>query len=331
MHTDARACSREPSLSSAWAALGAPVAGDDMESTRVTSNKIWMRSPASDGGTRASTFEDSVKSVRVALTLLGLLVATPVVAQAPSALAEAPSFTPAQLNELVAPVALYPDTLLAQVLAAATFHDELPAAAQWVDQHRDLKDVKLAAAMHDLRGNPTVEAILPFPEVLHRMVSDADWTRKLGDAFLAQQPAVLQAVQADRVKAKEFGYLTSKPHTAVESPSYVAIIPTDPAEIFVPSYDPAVVFSSPPPGADVANAIGFEQHVSVGGFRLAYWNFGNYQVIGGYFQAWGWGLEGIDWPAQKVIINGAAWQRNWANRGEYVQRYQLLERVPAAQ
>ena len=267
-----------------------------------------------------------MKPVRVALTLLGLLIAT-------SALAQAPSFTPAQLIGVVAPVALYPDPLLAQVLAAATFYDQLPDAAHWADQHRNLTDVALANAMRgaEVPGNPTVAALLPFPEVLNRMVSDADWTRKLGDAFLAQQLDVLKAVQAERVKAKDFGYLRSNQHIAVGSPPDITIIPTNPAEIFVPNYDPAVVFSTPSPGLGGADAIRFDSHVSVGGFRLSDWNFEKFQVIGGYFQAWGWGLGGIDWPAQKVIINGTAWQRNLANRGEYVHRYPALQRIPKAE
>ena len=267
-----------------------------------------------------------MKPVRVALTLLGLLIATP-------ALAQAPSFTPDQITGLVAPVALYSDPLLAQVLAAATFYDQLPDAAHWADQHRNLTDVGLANAMRgaEVPGTPTVQALLPFPAVLDRMVSDADWTGKLGEAFLGQQLDVLKAVQAERVKAKDFGYLRGNQHIAVGSPPYVTIMPTDWAEIFVPNYDPAVVFSAPSPGLGVADAIRFDSHVSVGGFQLSDWHFEKFQVIGGYFQAWGWGLGGIDWPAQRVIINGAAWGRNLANRGEYVHRYPDLQRIPPAE
>jgi hypothetical protein len=267
-----------------------------------------------------------VKPVRVALTLLGLLIATP-------AFAQEPSFTPAQLIGLVAPVALYSDPLLAQVLAAATFYDQLPDAAHWADLHRNLTDVALANAMRgaEVPGNPTVAALLPFPEVLNKMVSDADWTRKLGGAFLAQQLDVLKAVQAERVKAKDFSYLRSNQHIAVGSAPDITIVPTNLAEIFVPNYDPAVVFSTPSPGLQLADAIRFDKHVSVGGFRLSDWHFEKFQVIGGYFQAWRWGLGGIDWPAQKVIINGAAWERNLANRREYVHRYPALQRIPPAE
>jgi hypothetical protein len=274
---------------------------------------------------RVDTLEDKVNPVRVALTLLGLLLAAP-------ALAQAPSSTLAQLGGLVEPVALYPDPLLAQVLAAATFYDQLPEAARWADQHRNLTDVKLANAMRaaDVPANPIVAALLPFPVVLNKMVLDPDRTRQLGEAFLAQQLDVLKAVQGERVKAKDFGYLRSNQHFSVGSPPYVTISPTNPADIFVPSYDPTVVFSTPSPGLEVADAIRFDSHVSVGGFQLSDWHFEKFQVIGGYFQAWGWGLGGIDWPAQKVIINGSAWQRNLANRGEYVHRYTALQRFQPA-
>jgi Protein of unknown function (DUF3300) len=147
---------------------------------------------------------------------------------------------------------------------------------------------------------------------------------------LAQQQDVLKAVQALRVKARDFGYLTSNKYVVVGSPPYVSIIPTHPAEIFVPTYDPAVVFSAPSPGLVVADAIRFDVDVPVGGFVPAGFSPGKFQIIGGYFQAWGWGLGGIDWPAQKVIINGTAWQRNWANQGEYVHQYPVLQYVPPA-
>src|SRR5580692_536980 len=109
---------------------------DIEQNTGKIAHRLWRYS----GVCRASTLEDKVKPVRVALTLLGLLIAAP-------ALAQAPSFTPDQLIGLTAPVALYPDPLLAQVLAAATFYDQLPDAAHWADQHRNLTDVGLANAM----------------------------------------------------------------------------------------------------------------------------------------------------------------------------------------
>lgn len=267
-----------------------------------------------------------MKHSGVALTLLGLLVADPVFAQAPS-------YSSDQITQFVAPIALYPDPLLAQVLAAATFSDQLSDAARWADQHRDLKGEPLALTMQrqPLPWDPTVQSLLPFPSVLDMMASDASWASQLGNAFLAQQQDVLKAVQAQRVKAKDFGYLTSNKFVVVSSAPYVTILPTNLAEIFVPKYDPAVVFSAPSPGLVVADAIRFDVDVPVGEFVPAGFSPGKFQIIGGYFQAWGWGLGGIDWPAQTVIINGTAWRRDWANRGTYAHRYPDLEHVEPAQ
>lgn len=265
-----------------------------------------------------------VKRIGVTLALCGLLAALP-------AFAQAPSYSPDQLASFVARIALYPDPLLAQVLTAVTFSDQLSDAARWADQHRDLKGEPLARAMQRRRlpWDPTVQSLLPFPPVLD-MISDASFAR-LGSAFLLQQQDVLKAVQSERVKAKDFGYLRSNKNAAVDlAPTYVAIIPTDPGEIFVPAYDPAVVFAAPPAGVAVAGAIHYVG-ASVGGFAPAGFAAGKFQVIGGYFQAWGWGLGGIDWVAQTVIINGTPWRRNWANRGNYAHRYPDLEHIAPAQ
>jgi hypothetical protein len=267
-----------------------------------------------------------MKRSAIALTLLGLLVADPVFAQAPS-------YSSDKITQFVAPIALYPDPLLAQVLAASTFSDQLSDAARWADQHRDLKGEPLALAMQRQRlpWDPTVQSLLPFPAVLDLMAAHMSWSTNLGKAFLAQQQDVLKAIQAQRIKANDFGYLSSNKRIAVGSPPYVKILPTDPAEIFVPAYDPAVVFSAPSPGLVVADAIRFDVAVPVGGFVPAGFTPGKFQIIGGYFQAWGWGLGGIDWPAQTVIINGTAWRRDWANRESYAHRYPDLEHVEPAQ
>jgi hypothetical protein len=264
-----------------------------------------------------------VRRIGTVVTLLGLLAATP-------ALSQPPSYSGDQLAKLVAPVALYPDPLLAQVLAAATFSDQLPDAAHWADQHRDLHAVPLAAAMLTPRlpWDPAVQSLLPFPLVLDRMASDTSWVTNLGRAVLSQQASVLDAVQTLRVKAKDFGYLTGNKQIVVLSSPAIAILPAHPADVFVPSYDPTVVFSAPSSGSVRADAIRFDSHVPVGGFRLSDWNFQKFQVLGGYFQAWGWGLGGIDWPSRTVIVNGAPWQRNWVNQGEYVHHYPDLPRAP---
>ena len=264
--------------------------------------------------------------VAAALTSLLLLLAVPAVAQTPS-------FTSDRLTSLVAPVALYPDPLLAQVLAAATFSDELPAAARWADQHRKLTGEPLAQAMLENQPpwHPTVQALLPFPSVLDAMASDMKQTGELGNAFLVQKNDVLGVIQSERAKAKQLGYLKSNKAISVDSTPDIEIIPVNRADIAVPSYDPGIVFSALPKGGPVAGAIRFDTHVEVGGFQLAEWKSSKFQFIGGYFQAWGWGFGGIDWPARTVIINGKPWLRNWTNRADYVHPFPQLTRVPPHQ
>jgi hypothetical protein len=268
---------------------------------------------------------EPVKRISAVLTLCGLLAAVP-------AFAQAPSYSLDQRAAFVAPIALYPDPLLAQVLAAATFSDQLRDADRWADQHRDLKAEPLALAMQRQRlpWDPTVQSLLPFPSVLDMMAADLSWSTNLGNAFLVQQQSVLTAIQTERAKAQRFGYLASNKRIAVPSLPYVAILPIDPAQIPVPSYDPAIVFSAPPRGLVVADAIRYVG-VPVGGFVPAGFTVAKFQVIGGYFQAWGWGLGGINWAAHTVVINGTPWRRTWANRGNYVHRYPDLEHIAPAQ
>src|ERR1700736_447464 len=129
------------------------------------------------------------------LAVLMVLVVVPVLSSAQDT--PAPSFTPGQLDKLVARIALYPDSLLAQVLAAATFPDQIPDAARWADQHHYLTGEELSRAIADdnLPWDPAVQALLPFPSVLDMMASDMRWTQDLGDAFLAQRDGVMDAVQ----------------------------------------------------------------------------------------------------------------------------------------
>ena len=119
-----------------------------------------------------------------------------------------PSFPPAELDRLVSRIALYPDPLLAQVLAAATFSDQIPDAAKWADQHHYLTGDALAQAISgdQLPLDPSVQALLPFPSVLDMMASDMNWTSQLGNAFLAQQQEVMDAVQRNGVAFRPWGW-----------------------------------------------------------------------------------------------------------------------------
>jgi hypothetical protein len=225
----------------------------------------------------------------------------------------APSYSPDQLDKLVSRIALYPDPLLAQVLAAATFSDQIPDAAKWADEHHYLTGDELANAITDdhLTWDPSVQALLPFPSVLETMASDLDWTRNLGDAFLAQRQDVMDAVQRMRQKAKDYGYLRSNDRVVVNAAGpYIDIEPVDPAFVCVPVYDPLVVFWPPRPGFVIGGAIGF-------GFGVN---------IGVAFRPWGWGFVRFDWGAHALFINNVVWGRTWFNRGVYVHPYAGLHR-----
>ena len=243
----------------------------------------------------------------------------PPVPEAPPPQAPPPAYTPVQLDQMVTPIALYPDPLLAQIFAAATYPDQIPEAAQWADQHQSLSGQALADAIQadQLPWDPSVEALLPFPSVLHMMASDMEWTTAIGNAFLAQQQDVLDAVQQERHRAYQYGYLQSNPQIVVTDGPYIAIAPVNPGYMVVPYYNPAVVFVAPRPGFFVGGAVRFGFGVSVG---VA-------------FRPWGWGVVGynrFDWGAHVVIVNNARWGRTWANRTVYVHPYPAVRRVPGA-
>jgi len=239
-----------------------------------------------------------IRNVAAATLMLAIMIAAPVLAQAP------PSFPPGQLDQLVARIALYPDPLLAQILAAATYPNDIPAAAQWADEHHYLTGQALANAItgDQLPWDPSVQAMLPFPSVLDMMNADMNWTTQLGNAFLAEQQAVMDAVQRQRALATRYGYLRTNPQVVVSGGPYITILPVNPGFIVCPFYDPAVVFFAPRAGFVVGGAIRFGFGVSIGGF----------------FAPWGWGGVRFDWGSHAVFLGGARWGRTWANRGVYV-------------
>src|SRR5512137_1699395 len=147
-----------------------------------------------------------------------------------------PYYPPGELDRMVSRIALYPDPLLAQVLAAATFPDQIPDAAQWADQHHYLAGDDLAQAISadQLPWDPSVQALLPFPSVLDMMARDMAWTSALGNAFMAQQQDVMAAVQRMRYHAREFGYLRSGPQVIVGGGPYITILPARPEFVCVP-------------------------------------------------------------------------------------------------
>jgi hypothetical protein len=252
----------------------------------------------------------------LAISMVAILVSVSAFAQAPPPAPPPPSFAPGQLDQMVQRIALYPDPLLSQILAAATYPDQIPDAARWADEHHYLIGQALADAIQadQLPWDPSVQALLPFPSVLDMMASDMDWTTDVGNAFLAQQQDVMDAVQRERRKARDYGYLQSNSQIVVGGGPYITIMPVNPGFIVVPYYNPAVVFFAPRPGFFVGGAIRF-------GFGV---------TIGGFFRPWGWGYSRFDWGAHAVFINNAPWRRTWFNRGTYVHPYPGVRRFTPA-
>ncbi len=209
--------------------------------------------------------------------------------------------TPDQLDSLVAPIALYPDPLLAQVLAASSYPLEIIQLQQWLDKNKSLKDKALADAVAKQPWDPSVQALAALPDVVKRLADDIAWTTDLGNAFLAQQTGVMDAVQRMRKKAKDKGNLKTTEQQKVdtqviESKQVIVIEQANPQVIYVPTYDPVVVYGPPiypyppiyyPPAwyypAGVAISFG------VGMAMGAFWAGG-----------WGWGCG---WGGNNVYIN----------------------------
>jgi hypothetical protein len=250
-------------------------------------------------------------STTVVAVLLIVIMAVPSFAQAP------PAYNPQQLDGLVARIALYPDPLLAQVLTASTFGDQIPDAAKWSDEHHYLTGQELANAIQQdqVPWDPSVQALLPFPSVLDMMASDMAWTNDLGNAVLAQRDAVMDAVQRQRGLAARYGYLRTNPQVVVATGPYITIMPVNPAFIVVPAYNPAVVFVAPRPGFFIGGAIGF-------GFGV---------TIGAWFHPWGWGAVRFGWGEHAIFVNNVRWDRTWVNRTTYVHPYPGVHRYTAAQ
>ena len=246
--------------------------------------------------------------MRIKVALLTVAISGFCFAQAPP-----PSFPPGVLDQLVQRIALYPDPLLAQVLSASTFSDEIPDAAHWADEHHYLTGNALANAITEdqLPWDPSVQALLPFPSIVGQMAADMNWTQQLGNAVLAQRPDVMDAVQRERNLAMNYGYLRTGPQVrVVRTGPFISIEAVNPDYVYVPYYDPAVVFIAPRPGFAIGGAINF-------GFGFS---------LGVAFRPWGWGAARIDWASHGWYFHNAVWGRTWANRTVYVHNYPGLRR-----
>src|SRR5712664_3134342 len=163
---------------------------------------------------------------------------------------EATKVPPDQLDSLVAPIALYPDPLLAQTLAASTYPLELIQLQQWLAKNQGLKDKALADTVAKQTWDPSIQAMAALPDVVKRLADDIQWTTDLGNAFLAQQSGVMDAVQRMRKKAQDTGNLKSTEQQkietkVIENKSVIVVEQANPQVIYVPSYDPYAVYGPP--------------------------------------------------------------------------------------
>jgi hypothetical protein len=207
--------------------------------------------------------------------------------------------TPEQLQQLVAPIALYPDSLVAQILAASTFPEQVVEADRWVQAHPDLKGDALGQAVDQQPWDPSVKALAAFPSVLGNMDKNLSWASSLGDAYYNQEQDVMDAVQVMRQKAEESGNLKTTPQQTVTSQGPTIVIqPADPEVVYVPAYDPWVVYGGP-----IVAWPGWYPYPGIwyGGPYLSFGGGFGIGFFGGY--GWGWGRWGFDWHNHYAIYN----------------------------
>jgi uncharacterized membrane protein YgcG len=259
---------------------------------------------------------------------------------------------PEELDNLVAPIALYPDPLVSQVLVASTYPLEVVEAQQWLQRNGNLTGQQLMDAARQQNWDASVQALVALPDVLARLNQDVQWTTALGNAFLAQQSDVMAAVQRMRARAQANGRLSSTPQQTVTTETQggqraIEIAPADPQVIYVPVYDPMYVWGPPawgyyPPLFYYGYGYGFGPAIDIG-----FW-FGGWGGWG--WGGWGWGW-GPNWFGRSVFVNGfffqhygfrsgllasgfagrAAWQHDASHRlGVAYPNAQLASRYQAA-
>src|SRR6267378_1386893 len=249
---------------------------------------------------------------------------------------QAPKLPNDQLDSLVAPIALYSDPLLAQTLAASTYPLEVIQLEQWMAKNPDLKDKALADAVSKQPWDPSIQGLVAYPDVVTRMADNIQWTTDLGNAFLAQQSDVMDAVQRMRAKAQGTGNLKTSAQQVVQTETVasgkqvIEIQQANPEVVYVPSYDPTVVYGAAPP------AYPYYPYTYPGylpGTALA-WGAG-IALGAAAWGAWGGSWGNCDWNGGNVNINnnnnfnknnnfnrnvsrqgqGNKWQHNAQHRG----------------
>jgi hypothetical protein len=227
---------------------------------------------------------------------------------------EAAPSSATELQSLVAPIALYPDSLVAQILTAATFPDQVAVADYWVQQNKSLAGGALMHAVDTQSWDPSVKALTQFPSVLDNMAKNLAWTSSLGESYHNQQADVMTAIQTLRAQAKAKGNLNSSSQITVvqQSPQVIVIQPANPQIVYVPQYNPAVIYGTPyvTPGysaGDVvaAGVIGFGAGIAVGA------------MMSGGCCSWGYSSWNCGWHGTAVVYHGGGYYGNSAWHGGY--------------
>jgi Protein of unknown function (DUF3300) len=216
-----------------------------------------------------------------------------------------------ELQALVAPIALYPDALVAQILGAATFPDQVALADQWVQQNKSLTGTAQTKAVDGQTWDPSVKALTQFPSVLDNMAKNLSWASSLGEAYHTQAADVMTAVQTLRAKAKAAGNLKSGSQITVveQSPQVIVIQPTNPQVVYVPTYNPTVVYGAPvvTPGYSTAAVV-----------TTAVIAFGVGIAIGAAMSnSWGYSYWNCNWHGGTVVYRSAGYYGNSAWHGGY--------------
>jgi hypothetical protein len=269
--------------------------------------------------------KSAITVIAVLLLAPGIAPVQPAAAQTVQAPATAP-FKTEEIDQLMAPIALYPDELIAQVLTAATYPLEIVMAARWVADPKNagLKGDALNKALVAQAWDPSVKSLVPFPAVLKMMSDGLDWTQKLGDAFLANQQDCLASIQRLRQRAQSAGKLTSTPQQKVTTEGQTIVIqPVNPQIVYVPAYNPSVVYGTwpypsyppysypPPPGYSfvAGAAIGFAAGLAV---NNNYWGWASPNWNGGTVNINSTRYNQIN--ANRTSITGNTWQHNAVHR-----------------
>jgi hypothetical protein len=220
-----------------------------------------------------------------------------------------------ELQQLVAPIALYPDALVAQILSAATFPDQVAYANDWLQQNKNLTGNALMQAVNGQPWDPSVKALTEFPSVLDNLAKNLSWTSALGEAYHTQSTDVMSAVQALRAQAYAAGNLKSGSQITVvqQSPQTIVIQPTNPQVVYVPQYNPAVVYGTPyvTPGYSTATVVAtgllaFGAGIAVGA-----------AMSGGGCCGWSYSAWNCNWHGGAVVYGSNAYYGNNAWHGGY--------------